>query len=282
MTARFLDCIVLLSITLAPIALTASSSGMTGRTASNGTGCGTSQCHGGAANANTTVSFEGFGDSTTVLAGSLNSFTVVVSHAMAAASGVNIAAKETQFGGANAGTLQTVSGGGLQLLGAELTHFTPIPFESGTVRFVFEWVAPSVPGVYFLRAIANAVNLDGGRSPADQWNWAPVLRVRVTIADGVEDATQPSSLSALGIFPVPAHEQITVTTTATPGSVYSVNVLDLAGTLVFTDVVTSSDNVLQYVWNGSTSAGIQAPAGSYVVAVSGDGRVRRGCAVIVR
>jgi len=280
MQTRFLRILFFIAALAAPIALEANSSGMIGRTARNGTGCGTSQCHAGAANSNTTVAFEGLADSLVVAPGTTNSFTVVVSHATAPASGVNIAAKTTENGGMNAGVLKVVSGGNLQLLGPELTHFTPVPFELGTVRFMFEWVAPAEPGVYFIRAIANAVNLDGARSEADEWNWAPVLRVRVSIADGVEADNDP--LTALGIAPVPAHEEVAITTSATPGSVYTVNVLDLTGTLVFAGNVTSTDNVLRYVWNGTTSAGIQAPSGSYVVAVSGDGRVKRGRAVIAR
>ncbi len=285
MTSRFLFCLVFIGTLAAPIVLKASSGGIIGRTANNGTGCGTSQCHGGAANANTTVAFEGLIDSTSVIAGSTTSFTVVVSHASAPAAGVNIAAKATETGGGlRAGTLLLVAGGHLQLLGGELTHFTPVPFESGTVRFMFQWVAPAEPGVYFLRAIANAVNLDGGRSTADQWNWAPVLRVRVVadVPNGVDDVDKNNPIAALAIFPVPAHDAITLTTAATPGSVYTVNVLDLTGTLVFSDEVTSPDNLLRYVWNGTTSAGIQALPGSYVVAVSGNGRVNRGRAVLVR
>ena len=282
MTTRFLQRLVLAGTLLAPVALFATPDGQFGRTSRTTGGCGTAQCHGGAPNANTTVAFEGHADSITVAMGSTTDFTVVVSHATALASGVNIAAKTTETGIANAGTLLTVSGGHLQLLGPELAHFTPVPFESGTVRFQFQWVAPTIPGVYFLRAVANAVNLDGINNTADQWNFAPVLRIIVSPTDAVDDHMQYNPLAALGISPVPAHDYITLTTASTPGSVYTVNVLDLTGTMVFTDLVTSSDDVLEYVWNGTTSAGIQAPPGSYVVAVSGDGRVQRGRAVIVR
>lgn len=284
MISRFLQCLVLIGASLTPIVLLGSSQGQqSGRTARTGSGCGGGNCHGSSASTNTIVRFKDQADSLTVMPGSTTDFTVVVNHDAARAAGVDIAVKTTETGGMNAGTLQAVAGEGLGLNGLELTHITPKAFTEGVVSFSFKWVAPTEPGVYFLRAIANAVNLDGTKSAADHWNWAPVLRVRVSnVPNGVHEYSDNDPLAALGISPMPAHDVVTLTTPATPGSMYTVNVLDLTGSTVFVDNVTSSDNVLRYVWNGTTSAGIQALPGSYVVAVSGNGSVKRGRAVIVR
>ena len=287
MKTRFLALLIFTAIVFAPIAMTANSGGQIGRTGKGlgATGCGTAQCHGGGGNTNTFVMFmdEIFSpllDSITVATGSTTTFNVVVNHETALAAGVNIAAKTTETGGTNAGALQTVSGGNLQLVGPELTHFTPVLFAEKTVTFTFKWVAPVEPGLYFLRAISNAVNGNGERS-GDEWNWAPVLRVRVTPTNGVEDVSQ-NPLTALGIAPVPAHDEVTFSAVSTPGAVYTVNVLDLTGTMIFSDIVTPSTNELRYVWNGTTSSGLQAPAGSYVVAISGAGSVLRGRTMIAR
>lgn len=260
-------------------------------------GCGLAGCHTqagvGVPTPATVVRFDNHTDSITVVAGSLTEFTVVIAHPTAIKAGVNIAVKTTEFGTTNAGTLQATNNE-LQVFVRELTHKTgPKSMVGGETRYTFTWLAPPTPGVYFMRAIANAVNGNGDQG-GDFWNWAPVLRVRVSIADGVEsiehdvdgsngDALSDNSgLLALDIHPVPAHAEMTVMADVVPGETYSVNVLDITGSVVFTDAVTPSNNILQYVWNGNTSSGIQAPPGSYVVAVSGGGRVRRGRAILVR
>lgn len=267
------------------VSMLANASGQFGRTSPSSGGCGTPQCHGGTANTATAVSFVGLSDSIVVTPGSVTMIDVVVAHATAAGAGINVAFKTTATGGQNpsSGGLQAVTDGGLRLSGAELAHFTPLAMTQGQATFSFQLTAPTEPGLYFLRAVGNAVNLSG-TSIGDIWNFAPVLRVRVSITDDVHDLKPIAAHDAptVDVAPLPAHDQVTLTAETVPGSAYHLSVLDLTGMLIFSDVVSASDPILRYVWNGTTNTGIQAPNGSYVVAISGGGRVQHGRAVIAR
>lgn len=73
-----------------------------------------------------------------------------------------------------------------------MTHSSPKSISNNTVDFDFSWTAPSDPGEYYIRAIANAVNGNGSSDAGDTWNWMPAQKV---IVKGV-DITSPSAGSS--------------------------------------------------------------------------------------
>lgn len=154
------------------------SSGRSGRTATTSAGCG-GGCHGSSSGIGTTVTASSASGSFTVAPGSTTSFTVVIAHATLPSAGVDIAVKTDLTGTTNVGTLAPASGSGLQLSTGELVHSTPKALSSGQVSFTFTWTAPSTAGSYYLRAIGNAVNLNGVEDSGDIWNWLSPITITV-------------------------------------------------------------------------------------------------------
>ncbi|MCX7909872.1 MAG: immunoglobulin domain-containing protein [Ignavibacteria bacterium] len=145
-------------------------SGISGQTDN---GC---TCH-GSRNTNTTLTPISQSNSWTVEAGSTNRFSVRVNNSGFNYAGVNIAVKTSQTGGTNAGTLNPVSGSGLQTSDGELVHSEPKNY-SNYASFDFTWTAPTTPGTYYLRAVGNAVN-NNNQSSGDQWNFMTVQEITV-------------------------------------------------------------------------------------------------------
>lgn len=154
------------------------SGGITGRTSTSGGGCLESGCHNTSSNSATSVSVTS--GSLSVLQSSTTSYTIRVSNSNSSQvkAGVNIAVKSSSTGGTNSGSLEPATGSGLYASNGELTHSQPKDFTDGNADFTFEWTAPSTPGVYYLRAVGNAVNGNGSTS-GDQWNWMTVQEIMV-------------------------------------------------------------------------------------------------------
>lgn len=152
-----------------------SNGSMTGRTSTTSAGC---DCHTPSSSPSTTLSISG--GSLTVDPGSTNSYTLTVANSARAAAGTDIGVKTSSTGNTSAGTLAPAVGSGLQLTGTELTHTSPKTISAGQASFSFTWTAPATPGVYYIQAAANAVNLNGINDGADQWNW--LTPVAVTVA----------------------------------------------------------------------------------------------------
>ncbi|TAL69789.1 MAG: choice-of-anchor D domain-containing protein [Bacteroidetes bacterium] len=148
--------------------------GITGLTSTTSGGC---SCHSSGSNSAVTVSNTSGSGSYVFDPNSTNSFSVTVTHASQPACGVNIAVKTDQTGNTNAGTLNP--GTGLQNIGGELTHTNAFMLSGGQVTVNFTWVSPSTPGIYYLRAISNAVNNNFSADPGDIWNWMTVQQLTV-------------------------------------------------------------------------------------------------------
>ncbi|MGA2298540.1 MAG: choice-of-anchor V domain-containing protein, partial [FCB group bacterium] len=149
-----------------------SSGSIYGRTSTTSSGCGS--CHGSNSNSETSVSIVSGSGSFVVAPNSVTTFTITVTNSNEVAAGIDIAVKTDQTGDTDIGTLAPVSGGGLHVDGSELTHISPRTLSGGTCTFQFKWTAPSTPGTYYMRAIANAVNLNGVADAGDHWNWMPI------------------------------------------------------------------------------------------------------------
>ena len=133
------------------------STGITGKTKKNGTGC---TCHGASATAGVVVTIVG---PDTLQPSETAAYSVTISGGPAIAAGTNIAA--------SGGTLN-ITEATLQKIGDELTHVEPLLFEGSTATFNFSYTAPAVEGAESLYANGNSVNNTGGAG-GDQWNFSP-------------------------------------------------------------------------------------------------------------
>ena len=141
------------------------SSGITGVTTLNGNGC---TCHNIWPSSTVSVSISG---PTSLAANTKGTYTATITGGPLVRAGVNIAT--------NSGVLSTVTGGGLQKIGNELTHISPRSPSGGVVTFTFELTAPANPGNITLYATGNSVNSNGSSS-GDQWNHATNFLINVT------------------------------------------------------------------------------------------------------
>lgn len=164
-----INLIIFLTFVSSIVYLFAYSGGYSGRTDS---GC---SCHGGSSS-NTTLSITG-DNGFTVDPGTKNGFTVTVSNSSKSKAGVNIAVKNSSSGGDDVGSLS--GGSDLKSDDDELVHANNgKSFSSGKATFVFDWTAPTSPGVYFIKAVGNAVDGNSGTS-GDQWNFMTTKQVTV-------------------------------------------------------------------------------------------------------
>jgi hypothetical protein len=165
-------------------AVYARSNGYTGVTSSTSNGC---SCHSTGANSNVSLSVSSESGSFTVQTGATLNLTITVSSSNSnhTAAGIDIAVKTTTTGETNAGTLSPGTGSGLQLSSGELTHSSAKSLQSGSTSFSFSWTAPSQPGNYYLRAIANCVNGNGNADANDQWNRLAIQTITVQEAPSI-------------------------------------------------------------------------------------------------
>ncbi len=145
------------------------STGITGATLKNGSGC---TCHGSTPTAGVTVTING--PSTMVINETAN-FSVTISGGTLTRGGTNIAAS---------GGILT-AGTGMQKIGDELTHTSPAVPVSGTVTFNFTYKAPATAGNVTLYANGNSVDFTGGNNN-DNWNFAANKIIQVTSVVPVE------------------------------------------------------------------------------------------------
>ncbi len=240
--AAWLSLILLLGL-LWPAESAARNSGITGRTLVNGSGCGS--CHGGSSSVNTSLELISATGSFTVDAGSTTSFTLEVAHSSHTRAGCNIAAKTTETGNTNAGTL--TPGAGLQSSGGEVTHTTKKTISGGKATFEFSWKAPTTPGEYWIRAAGNAVNNNGSSDAGDDWNWLTPVKITVEAVPAIS-VTAPNG----GEFCPGGTVQVTWDATA----VDNVKIeLSSDGGDTYPDVLAASESADggSFTWNVPTS-----------------------------
>ncbi len=171
------------------------SSGVTGKTKKNGSGC---TCHGN--NPTTTVSVSISGPQT-LSPGTKGTYRVTISGGPLVRAGTNISA--------SSGELSVVSGSGLQKIGDELTHTSPKAPQGGVVTFDFEFTAPNNPGTITLYANGNSVNFNGS-SNGDQWNFATNYTVTISTTSVENDNIQIKDFELYQNYPNPFNPSTTI------------------------------------------------------------------------
>lgn len=255
----------------------ASSTGVTGRVATNGTGCGGNDCHGSVSQGTTVSILEAVDGKITMKPGVTVTLTLQVFNPNKTAAGCNIGVKTVKNGFIRAGTLVAISGSGLYLLGSELTHASPKTMTDGSATFEFEWKAPTNQGTYYLQAAANAVN-ESGTPDGDNWNFMEPVQIVVSTEVGVHSAESPLT----SIYPVPAHGNVTITAEAVAGTDVSITIVDALGAVIREWTGQCNNGAFVYVWNGRSQDGSPAPPGVYVVAVQNQRRLIWGRAILAR
>jgi hypothetical protein len=273
-----LTIIAVLMVILSTTSL-ASSSGITRRTTLNTAGCGPGGCHGGSPSARTRVTVpQAVDGKLSVQLGGTISLTLRVEHNSLSFAGANISVNTERNGTTAAGTLAAVDNGGLRLSQGQLTHSTPRSGSGGVVTFEFTWTAPRTEGTYYLHAIGNAVNRNGGTS-GDEWNWLDPIEITVSPSVSVNEPM--AAVPAVRLYPVPAHGDVTVSA-ATLDDVVQVVVTSPTGERVFSTTTTSNMQQVEFVWAGRTNDGTPVPPGTYSVAILGRNTRVMGRAVIIR
>lgn len=146
------------------------------RTSTVDGGCGGTSCHGTSSSSNTQLSLQS--GPLTVDPLSTNSYKIRVSNSSKIQAGINIATKTSITGSTNIGSFTAPVGSGLQVMVSELTHTEPKNLSNSNADFDFNWTAPSKPGVYYLRAVGNAVN-QSSTPDGDEWNWMTPIELTV-------------------------------------------------------------------------------------------------------
>jgi hypothetical protein len=141
-----------------------------------------------------------------------------------AAAGTNIAASSGMLSPIDA-SLRSSSG--------ELTHTSPKAPSAGTVRFDFNYTAPSAQGAVTLYANGNSVNLSGNNS-GDQWNFASNLPVSVSPTTSVEADALPFEFGLAQNFPNPFNPSTRIDYSLATTSRVIVKVYDASGREVAT------------------------------------------------
>jgi hypothetical protein len=262
-TTMILRCL-LLSLII-PCALFANPNGYVGRTSKMTQGC--ADCHGSNAGNATSISLKG---PSTVGAGQMATFTIVVGHASNPSAGVSVAIRQTPTGTSDGvGVLSTITGAGLRVRGIggaqELTQSAPKLMSNKQAEFSFTWTAPTTPGKYYVQAVGNAVNGNGRNDGADDWTFLEPVEIVVESSTSVlEDVADLSS-----IFPNPCAtgEILNIGTEIT--GVSQVQLMDASGRIVLDEMMDITNGALP-----KPLAGL--PRGVYFIVVRNEGLTRRG------
>lgn len=190
------------------------SSGITGKTRKNGTGC---DCHGSSPTTTVSVNISG---PQTLSPGSKGTYRVTISGGPLVRAGTNIAA--------SSGELSAVQGSGLQKIGSELTHSSPKAPQGGVVTFDFEFTAPSNPGTVTLYANGNSVNFNGSSS-GDQWNFATDFSITISTTSVENEITQIKDFELYQNYPNPFNPSTTISYNLANDGFVTLKIYDLVG-----------------------------------------------------
>lgn len=160
--------------------------GITGRVLSTSAGC---NCHSPSASQATSVMMTSKTGSFTTTPGGTLEITAVVAHASKAGAGINIGVKSSTIVNTNQGTLNVITGQGLNKSSSELVHSAMKSMSDGKASFMFSWTAPTQAGTYYLLACGNAVD-GNGRESGDAWNFMSPIAITVAASSSVSEQTQ--------------------------------------------------------------------------------------------
>lgn len=182
---RFFPGIASVLACLLSVSAHANINGIVGRSGKQGAGqtCMASGCH--SFNPSPTMPTVEISGPTTLQAGAMGNYTLIIRGGAAAKAGMNVAVST------NGGTLDKV-GGDLKVLGGELTHTAPKDFaDNSEARFDFTLVAPSTAGTSKLFASGNSTN--GNGSNDGDHSAATTLDVQITGSTQPPDAGVPDA-----------------------------------------------------------------------------------------
>lgn len=218
----------------------AHSTGITGRTLKNGTGC---NCHAENPSTNVTVLISG---PSQVQVNSTNTYTLTITGGPLAGAGTNIAA--------STGALSVISND-LQLIGDELTHTLPKTALNNSVIFQFNYTAPATEGAITLYANGNSVNLNGNNT-GDEWNFAPNFTLNVVNTTDVKDEGIVNAFSLEQNYPNPFNPSTNISFTLPQTGNVKLNIYDALGNLVetlFNGNLNEGSHQVTFNSNGLTS-----------------------------
>lgn len=198
MRATFLHKIIsLFALIFISLFLVASSGGIIGKTNKPGSqpGC---TCHNTNASTGVVVNINGPSE---LKVGEVGTYSVSITGGPLVAAGVNIAT--------SSGTLQTISGEGLQLVSSELTHTGPKTPTGGTTTFQFKFTAPNQSGSSILYATGNSVN-NLGTNTGDQWNHATNKIITITPTTNINEELTAIKFSLEQNYPNPFNPSTTI------------------------------------------------------------------------
>lgn len=243
--------------------------GKTGYTSKTSTGCGT--CHGGNAGAAVTVTLNG---PRSVKPGEKVDFSIVVGHATARSAGVSVTIRSaaTAPTGAVGELSVAASGSGLRVRtpgsGQEITQAAPKTIVDKQVTFNFSWTAPETPGSYYVQAVANAVNGNGGPDNGDDWTFLEPVEIKVEATSSVEDLPAFSAL-----YPNPlAPSQLLHLDAEFIGTTH-VSVVNVQGVVMIDEMMDLSNGVLPRPL-------AELPRGVYMITARNGTMQRRGSFII--
>jgi hypothetical protein len=255
---------LLLSLII-PCALFANPNGYVGRTSKMTQGC--ADCHGSNAGNATSISVKG---PSTVGAGQMATFTIVVGHASHPSAGVSVAIRQTPTGTSDGvGVLSTITGAGLRVRGIggtqELTQSAPKLMSNKQAEFAFTWTAPTTAGKYYVQVVANAVNGNGRNDAGDDWTFLEPVEIVVESSTSVlEDVADLSS-----IFPNPSSNSEILNIGAEINGVSQVQLVNANGQIVLDEMMDITRGALP-----KPLAGL--PRGVYFIVVRNGSITRRG------
>lgn len=209
----------LLILICAPFLFLASSGGVIGKTKKNGSGC---TCHNMASSAGVSILFNGPSE---LKISEVGTFSVSISGGPLAAAGVNIATSD--------GSLQTISGEGLQLINSELTHTTPKTTATNSVTFQFKLTAPNQTGTITLYASGNSVNFTG-TDAGDQWNHSANKTITIKPLTSIKDDLVVNKFSLEQNYPNPFNNSTIVKFSIAQDNLTSLKIYDVLGNENFT------------------------------------------------
>ncbi|MFN6113070.1 MAG: T9SS type A sorting domain-containing protein [Bacteroidota bacterium] len=244
-------------------------SGKTGFTSKTSTGCGT--CHGGNAGAAVTVTLNG---PRSVKPGEMVDFSVVVGHASARSAGISITVRSAPTAPTGAvGTLSVAAtGSGLRVrtpgTGQEITQAAPKTIVDKQVTFNFSWTAPVTPGSFYVLAVANAVNGNGGPDNGDDWTFLEPVEIKVESATSVEDVPLFTSL-----YPNPLAPSQILRLDAEFVGPTQIRIMNMQGSVVIDEMMDLANGALPRPL-------AELPRGVYMITATGGMISRRGTFII--
>ncbi len=206
----------LISLFIISLFLYSFSSGITGATRKNGSGC---TCHGSSPTSSVFVTING---PDTLQTNDSADYTVTITGGPLVRGGTNIAVRS--------GILTPLAG--LRKASGELTHVAPLEPSGTSVTFNFRYKAPSFPGKDTIFANGNSVNFNMFSS-GDNWNYAPEKFVVIKSSTSIiEHSYELRSFNLYQNFPNPFNPMTSINFDLQRSGIVKLAVFNISGKLI--------------------------------------------------